>query len=155
MIENRDRRIEIDKLISSLRTETEYDGSTFNGLKQIAEHRGVWVIETNKVVIEFRQRWQDTEYVFIGVSPFRQFRKFFLAHEIGHALIDQSNTIPSFRELEADYFARSLVGSSFLVQEIITVGFRMLTNPHGCLKYFLDPDGYDQKLMEKALDKGQ
>lgn len=146
------RKVEIDHLVSSLRTS--YDASTFSGLRQIAEDRGIQVIETSKVIIECVLKREGVDYIFIGQSPFQHVRRCGLAHELGHALIDQTDIRFTIRELEANYFAESLVGPYPLAQMLATSYFRLITNPLGSLRYLLDFGyqyvGYYENLMKIA-----
>jgi hypothetical protein len=70
---------------------------------------------------------------------------------LGHKLIDQTNMARPFREIEAEYFARSLVGKISDAQVFATIFVRMVINPLGCLKYKLDSYGYEDGLVRMAL----
>lgn len=130
------RRGEIDSLVSSLRVN--YDVSTVGGLEQVTKDYGIRLMRTRRVLIDFTT-YEEKRYIFIGLSPFRKVTIYGLAHELGHSLIDQTNIPDSIKEVEADYFARSLVGSVHGALVFATAYYRMVANPLGTLKYLLSP----------------
>ncbi len=142
------RRGEIDSLVSFLRVN--YDVSTLGGLEQVDKDNGIRVIRTRRVIIDFTTTHEDIRYIFVGLSPFRKVTIYGLAHELGHSLIDQTNMSDSIKELEADYFAKSLAGSVHDALVFATAYYRMAANPLGTLKYLLFPPLYSKELIRIA-----
>lgn len=151
------RKAEVDNLVGSLCAR--YDVATVDGLKQIGQEHGIIIICDRRVVIDCIVEREGVEHIFVGKSPFQSVRKYGLAHELGHALIDQEHTDMFVMELEVDYFAESLVGPAPLIQTFATTYYRMIVNPLGCLRYFLDIPyqhrGYYEYLLRLARSSRQ
>lgn len=110
-----ERRNEIECLVAQLKQEGKH--RELQDLKNIAENRGIRVVEDGRVIIPgvLYSPYRHQRCIITRSHLFKDLDLIALAHELGHALLDHNNATSYSRgisraeeEVEAEYFREKL-----------------------------------------------
>ena len=102
---NENKKKSIDNLVNELKSK--YNVNSLEGLRQLAKERGIYVIESDEVIIPCASLKNGQKYILLKKDSL--IKKFIFGHEIGHHLLDHIRNSKLDEEIEADYFGEQLL----------------------------------------------